>query len=123
MKDGDLGLMSLNMESGEWSEERIKEWQEYDQKIAEMMEELLQKARQKFAGNKGASWLFNEASNFGKLVRENNKDYSRYAAYHRLASSTTTRYQSPKLDLPKPYNVKDFCAKLMGELELTEDAK
>ncbi|MFA6296001.1 MAG: hypothetical protein WC663_01490 [Patescibacteria group bacterium] len=100
-----------------------KEWEDYKTEIENFRGQIYQKAEEVLGNDDGGDWVFRKVQDFTYDVSANIPNYRFFIAFHGLIGSGVSIEKVPFLDLPSPYNVKDFCNKLLLELDDKESCQ
>lgn len=91
-------------------------WEAYKKEIIQLRIEFQRCSIEKF-GDEGHQWWEQKFIDFANEVRANIQNYGEYVAWHSLIGSSSSMEFSPHLDLPEPYNIKNYCKSLIEELK------
>lgn len=105
----------LPAEGREQEKPTKEEWEAYRLEIEKLTAEVSQKADE-VLGEDGYFWMNQKIVDFTNELKINYPEYKHCIAWHRMVFSGTYYETSPLLDMPDPYNVKNFLLKLKDEL-------
>lgn len=93
------------------------EWETYKNEIEQLKLQIEQKATEILGEVDGEIWLHEQIYLFGDKLKQSAPNFIFYIAWHRLINSTATYDFAPWLDIPSPNSVREFCEKLMLDLD------
>ncbi|MFA6160776.1 MAG: hypothetical protein WC766_01210 [Patescibacteria group bacterium] len=94
-----------------------EEWEAYKNKIEKLKSKIDQKVLDVLGEDDGDDWLRKKIIDFSNQLKHQVSNPRSYVAWHRLTHSTVDSDYAPWLDFTSPNSVKEFCEKLLLELD------